>query len=145
MSVNTVLMVYGISKQINEKFNFYAKPLGLRLALYSIVGVFGFGFYAMATDVSQVYYEGQIDKELKEKSELFIDGGKEYYSKLLERNKALRYLLGKEGERLYSVLGNDNYLLRQKHIPLVQRKTHFEEYTATVWKVSKTVTNFVIY
>ncbi|KAG5886565.1 hypothetical protein JTB14_011277 [Gonioctena quinquepunctata] len=106
--VATCVTAYGLSSHINRKFDFYAKPLGVRLVIYTLV-------------------EGKIDKELKEKNKIFAEGGKEYYTKILERNKALRHLLGKDGEIKYSVLGNENYLFRNKHLPPVQRKSIFEE------------------
>ncbi|KAJ8933534.1 hypothetical protein NQ314_013947 [Rhamnusium bicolor] len=109
------------------KFNFYTKPLRVRLIIYSLISLFGLGTYAMSKDMTQLYYEEKIDRQLKQTNILFAEGGKEYYNKLLERNQAFRKLLGREGERLYSTLGNENYLFRNKHIPLVQRKSFFEE------------------
>ncbi|CAG9824756.1 unnamed protein product [Phaedon cochleariae] len=120
-------VTYGVSHHLNQKFNLYAKPLGVRLVVYTLVGLFMIGSYTMSKDMTQMYYEESIDKELKERSTIFAEGGKEYYTKLLERNKALRHLLGKEGERLYSILGNENYFLRNKHLPLVHRKLIFED------------------
>lgn len=118
---------YGIANAINVKQNLYVRPLIVRVILYCIVGAFTFGSYALCKDFSQVYYENKIDKELKSKSPIFVEGGKEYYKKLLQRNLALRKLLGKEGERSFSILGNEIYLFRYKHIPLVDRKIFFEE------------------
>ncbi|XP_057653852.1 transmembrane protein 177 [Diorhabda carinulata] len=127
LATNLVLSSYFLGRNLKQKFNFSAKPLGLRIMLYTLVGIFNFGIYIMAKDLSQMYYEKNIDLELKKTDIIFLQGGKEFYSKLLERNKALRQLLGKDGERLYSVLGNENYILRQKHIPLVQRLSSFDD------------------
>ncbi|XP_072397557.1 transmembrane protein 177 [Diabrotica undecimpunctata] len=126
LNTNLVISTYAISRVLNEKFLFYGRPLPLRFAMYSLVGLFNIGLYVMLKDITQVFYEDRVDKELKKKNKIFLEGGKEFYSKLLERNKALRQLLGKEGESLYSVLGNENYLFRNKHIPLVQRLSAFE-------------------
>ncbi|KAJ8941493.1 hypothetical protein NQ318_006179 [Aromia moschata] len=127
IGTTSCILTYSLSNHINSKFNFYAKPRGLRVALYALVGLFSFGVYAMCKDVSQMYYESSIDRELKQKSELLAEGGKEYYSKILERNQSIRKLMGKEGEKLYSILGNENYLFRNKHLPIVQRKSFFDE------------------
>lgn len=37
----------------------------------------------------------------------YMEGGVEFYSKILGRNVALRQLMGKDGEKLYTVMGND--------------------------------------
>nr|CAI5825538.1 unnamed protein product [Callosobruchus analis] len=63
--------LYGISHHLNTKFNFYAKPRQLRIVMYSFVALFMYGFYAMGKDVSQMYFEEKIDKELKESDTRF--------------------------------------------------------------------------
>lgn len=105
---------YAISRAINMKYNLYAKPLLVRMVMYSLVTCFTLGNYFLVKDGSQVYYEEAIDKELKNKSQEFAEGGKEYYTKLLLRNICLRNLLGKEGESLFSPLGNENYFIRMR-------------------------------
>lgn len=84
------------------------------------------GCYFMMKDVSQFTIEKRIDEALKKANPIFEEGGKEYYTKIIERNQALRKLLGKQGEIQYTALGNENHFLRIKHIPLVQRKEFFE-------------------
>jgi hypothetical protein len=126
-SVVSCLGMYGLCNSINTKLNLYTRPRVLRLIMYCLVGVFSFGSYALVKDFSQVFYETKIDEELKKKNVIFAQGGKEFYSKLADRNIALRKLLGTEGERIYSILGNENYFLRYKHVPVVQRKMFFEE------------------
>ncbi|EFA10319.1 transmembrane protein 177 [Tribolium castaneum] len=118
--------MYGISNTLNIKFDLYSKPRPVRIIMYCLVGAFSFGSYVFCKDFSQVYYETQIDKELKEKNPVFAEGGKEFYNKIVARNIALRKMLGKEGERAYTALGNDNYLFRYRHVPVVQRKLFFE-------------------
>ncbi|KAJ3643739.1 hypothetical protein Zmor_026431 [Zophobas morio] len=119
--------MYGLCRLFNERGNLLARPRSLRFVLYALVGAFSFGSYALCKDVSQVYFESKIDKELKQKNPVFAEGGKEFYSKIVHRNIALRKLLGKEGERTYTALGNDNYFIRYKHVPVVQRKSFFDE------------------
>ncbi|XP_044752767.1 transmembrane protein 177 [Coccinella septempunctata] len=117
---------YALSRSINTTYNLYAKPLVVRLIMYSLVTCFTLGNYFFVKDYSQVHYEQIIDKELKEKSPELAEGGKEYYTKLLLRNICLRSILGKEGERLYSPLGNENSFIRMKTLPLMQRREFFE-------------------
>ncbi|XP_066147967.1 transmembrane protein 177 [Euwallacea fornicatus] len=120
-------MTYTTSTMLNQKLNLYVKPQALRFFSYGLVGLFSFGYYIMIKDLTQNYYEKKIDLELKELSPIFAEGGREFYTKILERNKALRILMGKEGESVYTALGNDNFFLRNKHLPIVQRKAFFEE------------------
>lgn len=86
----------------------------------------------MCKDALQGFYEEKVDRELKALNPVFAEGGKVFYEKLLERNKALRVLMGKEGESTYTVTGNENFFLRQKHLPLVQRKAFFEESASSI-------------
>lgn len=53
----------------------------------------------------------------------FIDTGIAFYDKLLKKNVALRNL---SGENIYTASGNENYMLRQKSLPLTIRKAFFE-------------------
>lgn len=126
VALTSFLGVYGISNAYNKKLNLYAKPLGVRLVLYSLVGALAFGSYAFCKDVSTVYYEKSADEQLKAINPIFVEGGREFYTKILNRNRALRKLLGEEGEKIYSVLGNENYFIRHRHMPLVQRRALFE-------------------
>ncbi|CAH0546937.1 unnamed protein product [Brassicogethes aeneus] len=126
LATSSCLVAYGLGNKINKKFNFYMQPFPLRFIMYSLVGLFVAGNYIICKDFSQIYYEESIDKELKEIPEM-ASGGKEFYEKILQRNVALRKLMGKDGENLYTSSGNENYMVRLKHIPLVQRKSFFEK------------------
>lgn len=120
------IITYGTSRSLNEKYNLYAKPLSLRLCLYSLTVIFGYGLYSFLTDFTQVNYEYNIDKKLCETHPIFIEGGKEFYEKTIQRNIALRSLMGPLGERYYSALGNENFFLRQRRLPLITRKDFYE-------------------
>nr|CAH7737938.1 unnamed protein product [Callosobruchus chinensis] len=118
--------LYGISNHLNIKFNLYEKPRQLRVTMYGFVVLLMYGVYAMGKDVTQMYFEEKIDKTLKQMDPRFAEGGAEYYRKLLQRNIALRCLMGVEGQKRYSVNGNENSFIRTKHLPLVQRLSIFE-------------------
>lgn len=120
------LCTYGFSRYINRQFNLFSKPRSVRIIGYTLVTLLNMGNYAMAKDLTQCYYEKRIDEELRDKSPVLAEGGKVFYTKILERNKALRDLMGKEGQNIYSVLGNENYYIRHKHMSLVHRKQIFE-------------------
>lgn len=121
-----ILGTYVAARRLNEKMNFYSRPLGLRMMVYTLTSIFSTGLYFMCKDVAQVHYETKVDEKLADIGPDFIEGGIEFYDKLLKRNMALRHFLGKEGEKLYSIKGNENFLLRHKRVPLTARKEYFE-------------------
>lgn len=121
-ATSVCIFMYGLGTHLNQKFNFYTKPFIFRGVLYSGITIFGLGIYIFLTDFTQNYYDMAIDKELCEKNVIFAEGGKEFYEKLLTRNMALRKLLGSFGERKYSALGNENYLIRQRSLPINTRR-----------------------
>jgi hypothetical protein len=47
-----------------------------------------------------------------------------FYQKLLKKNMACRELTGDLSE--YTAMGNENFMLRQKRLPLTSRKNFFE-------------------
>lgn len=95
----------------------------MRCVLYSILGFFGFGIWSFLKDFTQVYYDTQVDKELCKAGPEMIDAGIRFYDKLLKKNIAIR---GLTGDDTYTVKGNENFLLRQKSLPLTVRKSYFE-------------------
>ncbi|XP_026315529.1 transmembrane protein 177 isoform X2 [Hyposmocoma kahamanoa] len=122
-----MFLAYNVSTYLNNKLNLYKMPTATRGILYSIVGLFSLGTYFLMKDMTEVYYETQVDKKLCELGPDFIESGVIFYDKLLQRNQALRELMGSEGERKYSKLGNENYFLRQPRMALIHRKQFFEE------------------
>lgn len=122
-----IFLAYNVSTYLNKKLNLYKMPTATRGFLYSIVGLFSLGTYFLIKDMTEVHYETEVDKKLCELGPDFIESGVIFYNKLLQRNQALRELMGSEGERKYSKLGNENYFLRQPRLALVHRKQYFEE------------------
>ncbi|GFG35324.1 hypothetical protein Cfor_10320 [Coptotermes formosanus] len=119
-----ITSMYAFTTNCNKRLDFFKRPFALRAILYTLIGLFGFGSWAFMKDFTTVYYENQVDKEMCALGESYIKGGIEFYSKLLNRNIALRKLMGKKGEKLYTVTGNDQYMLRQLHMPLTLRKEY---------------------
>lgn len=126
-ATTSAALVYGISNHLNTKANLYSKPRSVRLVMYALVTTFFATTYFMLTDGVTVYLEKKNDEDLINKNPIFLEGGRDYYTKLIERNLTLREIMGKKGEKLYTALGNDNTYIRTKHIPPVQRKSFFEQ------------------
>lgn len=121
-----LFFAYNLSQYINRKFNLYAAPQAIRGVIYSIVGFFSLGTYFLMKDITEVYYETSVDKQLCELGPDYIQSGVIFYEKLLQRNQALRELMGKEGEKKYTITGNENFFIRQPRVALVHRKQYFE-------------------
>lgn len=121
-----IFFVYNLTTYLNRKLNLYAGPVAMRGTLYSIAGLFGVGTYFLLKDMSEVYYETEVDKSLCALGPEYVEAGVIFYDKILKRNQALRELMGAEGEKKYSKLGNENFFLRQPRLALVHRKLYFE-------------------
>lgn len=122
----SIFCVYTLTQYLNRRLNLYAAPTAIRGILYSIAGLFGLGTYFLLKDMTEVYYETDVDKKLCALGPEYVKAGAIFYDKMLLRNQALRELMGKEGEKKYSKLGNENFFLRQPRLALVHRKQYFE-------------------
>ncbi|XP_060520194.1 transmembrane protein 177 isoform X2 [Cylas formicarius] len=116
---------YILSSIINRKFDFYSRPRVIRLIVYSFVSSLCFMNFIMCKDMSQLYYEKTSDDYLIAKDPVFLEGGKEFWEKILKRNMALRKLLGPRGESMYTITGNENNIIRSKHLPFTERQSFF--------------------
>ncbi|XP_034476769.1 transmembrane protein 177 [Drosophila innubila] len=117
------LMVYTMGRYLNMRLNLFARHGSTRFVLYSILGLFGIGSWSFMKDFNQVTTDADIDKKLATLGPQFVAAGVTYYDKHLKKNMALRHLIG---DNTYTALGNENYLLRQKSMPLTARKSFFE-------------------
>lgn len=122
----SIFCMYTLTQYLNRRLNLYAAPTAIRGILYSIAGLFGLGTYFLLKDMTEVYYETDVDKKLCALGPEYVKAGAIFYDKMLLRNQALRELMGKEGEKKYSKLGNENFFLRQPRLALVHRKQYFE-------------------
>lgn len=114
------------SELCKEKLKLHLQPPALRGTVYSVTGLFGYILWCLVYDRTNVTYEMQTTKKLSQMGSDYIEGGIEYYSKVLERNRALRDLLP-EGPSLYTVTGNKHALLRFPTLPLTARKQLLQE------------------
>lgn len=117
-------MVYSVGNYLNSSLGLLSKPFSLRLCMYTILGLFGFGSWSFMKDYNQVTKDTEIDIKLSAMSPKMIEGGVGYYNKQLNKNIALREIAN---NNTYTAKGNCNYFLRQKSLPLTLRKSYFEE------------------
>ncbi|XP_038281975.1 cilia- and flagella-associated protein 221 isoform X4 [Canis lupus familiaris] len=102
----------------------YGGPMNLRTAFNLAAAVAGFVAYAFSTDSLTHALEAWLDRRTAALSAAYAQGGVEFYEKILSGNIALRSLLGKRGEQLYTPSGNivPRHWFRIKHLPYTTRR-----------------------
>lgn len=86
-----------------------------------ISGTFMTGMYFFFQDANTHETERAADKTVSSLSLELAEGGVEFYSKLLQRNKMLRELMGSTGDGLFTPSGDVSTLIRTPNIPLTHR------------------------
>ncbi|CAL8096001.1 unnamed protein product [Orchesella dallaii] len=130
---------YCITRTVNDKFYGLARPKSFRVFVYSLVGTFTFGIWATMTDVITKRYEKWADERVGSIGLDYAKGGVELYAKTLERNIALRSLMGPNGEKRFTFYGNDVEFIRQRHIPYTERKRAMEALAEKLAKINERV------
>lgn len=100
----------------------------LRRTLYCTFILFGAVLWFGIKDYRSYRLDSENDKVLCNMGTEYIKGGQEFYEKMLIKNISLRSLLGTEGEKLYTVHGNEHTFLRQKHMSISHRKNFFDSH-----------------
>ncbi|GLJ59178.1 hypothetical protein SUGI_1496540 [Cryptomeria japonica] len=98
-----------------------------RMAMYMMSAVAGFVCYALLGDMIEQYFVRKADEKAMSVSSTYRQGAKEYFNKIMQRNRALRDL----SETFQVVYDKDGEvvepLLRFKHMPLKDRLKFAEE------------------
>lgn len=102
------------------------KPRSFRIVVYAGLGTFCYGLWAVSRDILTKFYENYADKRAAGNLS-YAKGGVEFYSKTLQRNMALRSIMGPSGERLFTFFGNDVEFIRERHVPYTRRKHNLEK------------------
>lgn len=129
-----LFFVYATIQHLKRKLHLEKQPQAFRGMVYILLSIFGVGLWAVLKDVTTTHYEKKCDEEVSSLSEVYAKGGLEFYSKILQRNIALRSLMNEKGKKLYSVSGNRLYFIRQKSLPLINRKLFMENKVAALQK-----------
>ncbi|XP_053997816.1 transmembrane protein 177 [Hylaeus anthracinus] len=100
-----------------------------RFMIASAVCVGGIASFFGLYNSNQYTNDFKVDTKLSKLGPEYIEGGKEFYEKLLKRNIALRTLLGKNGEKLFTKNGNEIYFLWSKRLSIHDRRNFLESGT----------------
>lgn len=118
----SVLNCYFMSRLINDRFRLLIRaPRTFRVALYGVVVALHATVYIGFKDAMSQYWDKKADSEAASLGREYVEGGVEYYEKLLQRNRALRELLGDEGRKYYTSKGNIDRIIRSDHVPITHR------------------------
>ncbi|KAL1415995.1 hypothetical protein MTO96_028342 [Rhipicephalus appendiculatus] len=118
----SVLNCYFMGRLVNDRFHLLIRvPRPFRVALYGVIVALHATVYIGFKDAMSQHWDKKADSEAASLGRDYVEGGIEYYEKLLQRNRALRELLGDEGRKYYTSKGNINRLLRSDHVPISHR------------------------
>lgn len=115
---------WALSVAAKHALGLYGRPMNLRAAFNLVAAVAGFVAYAFSTDSLTHALEAWLDQRTASLSAAYSQGGVEFYDKVLLGNLALRSLLGRPGEKLYTPSGNvvPRHWFRIKHLPYTTRR-----------------------
>ncbi|CAG0896034.1 unnamed protein product [Darwinula stevensoni] len=121
LTTTITLLAYTVLYRLNNRLALHARKRSVRFTFYSLVIGMAALMWLFLSDALRVHHERGADDFACSMGEDYIRGGIEYYEKLLQRNLALRELMGKEGEHKFSGKGNPRELFRFKHVPPTSR------------------------
>ncbi|KAL0131900.1 hypothetical protein PUN28_003038 [Cardiocondyla obscurior] len=122
-----IAMLWTLYNVISYRFKLKDNAIARR-TLYTVFILFGAALWFGVKDYQSYQLDKENDKILCSLGLNYIKGGQEFYDKTLIRNKALRTLLGSKGKGIYTVYGNEETLLRQKHLPFSYSKDFFDSH-----------------
>ena len=104
--------------------------LWARFVAFSTISVAWLLFYVMASDTTHCWYDNRVDRATAKLRKIYAEGGVEYYEKVLQRNCALRTLLGQKGAKQFTRYGNVVSLLRNRSVQLTSRRDNLLKFLA---------------
>ncbi|KAI0214355.1 transmembrane protein 177 [Lamellibrachia satsuma] len=120
---------YATGFGINTRFQMrYVLKTWGRIGMYATIAtVYGF-LYLTISDTYYCKRDNRIDRKTAHLNAVYARGGVEYYEKTLQRNRALRALMGDAGTKLYTVYGNPQHIWRQPHVSPTTRRDNLVRY-----------------
>ncbi|KAF2359083.1 hypothetical protein FHG87_010165 [Trinorchestia longiramus] len=116
-----------VARSLYLHLNLSAHPLVVTGIMYSVVFSIGASFWFVLNDYLAVQAERTADSAAALLGERYVRAGVEYCDSIVRRNQALRDLMGKDGDSIYTACGNEQTSLRMRHVPIVERLNFFKE------------------
>ncbi|XP_003398945.1 transmembrane protein 177 [Bombus terrestris] len=117
----------GAYELLRSKLKVTKQQRGKNVLCMSIAAIGAFIFTLLTNNDLNYYRETEVNKIMSQIDDKYIQGGVEYYEKLLQRNRALRVLLGSKGTYMYTPVGNQTTWFIQKQIPISEQIDYFKQ------------------
>ncbi|XP_018365947.1 PREDICTED: transmembrane protein 177 [Trachymyrmex cornetzi] len=125
LTIGTLWTLYNV---ISYRYKLREGNAIARRMLCGTFTLFGAIFWFGVKDYRSYQLDRKNDEALCRLGTEYIKGGQEFYEKTLNRNRALRTLLGTDGKSRYTIHGNEENFLRLKHMPISHRKDFFDSH-----------------
>jgi transmembrane protein 177 len=120
---------YYSANYLTKKNGITNKPFLTLLPIYMIAFFTSYIFYLIIQGIADDYIDHEVDlRTVKNYQKDYINGGLEYYQKLLERNKALRDLLGEAGLQMFNPEGDEIMTLFNLTRSLVKKVNYLQQF-----------------
>jgi len=130
LSFNLIL-AYLSGAALNRKFflTLRLKPWARFCVFSALAGAWTVAYIAVS-DALHCWYENRADESVAQLRKIYAEGGVEYYDAVLQRNRALRTLLGSKGNKQYTYYGNVVSVWRNPSVQLTSRRDNLQKYLA---------------
>lgn len=133
------IAAYWTGAAINAMYRLtHRTPVSARAAVFGFIAGAWATVYCLASDSYSSYRDRKADRKVAALHFDYADGGVEFYNKLLQRNQALRSLMGRtEGRKKYTAYGNNVYFWRSPTVPLTSRRDKMVKLSAAIKGMQK--------
>ncbi|KAK7493214.1 hypothetical protein BaRGS_00015551 [Batillaria attramentaria] len=129
---------YWMGAAINAVYRLTQRtPVIVRASVFGLIAGVGATVYCLASDAYSWYIDRKVDRQAAALGCEYAEGGVEFYTKLLQRNIALRSLMGPDGGKKYTAYGNDIHFWRSPCVPLTTRRDDLLEAVKRFEKTSE--------
>ena len=126
------LLTYNTARVLNRKLGLFRQPPLIRGIMYLGLLPTMMLSYVLIKDAYNRMAERDLERRTSSISSEYAKGGVEYYEKMLQRNIALRELVGPGGKDQYTGTGDlVQGIIRIKRVSLQEKKDLCRSYAAT--------------
>jgi len=125
----SLLLAYTTGSVLNESLmlTLRLKPWA-RFIVFSTIAAVWLLIFVVAKDAVHCSNDNSVDRSVAKLRKIYAEGGVEYYSSVLQQNRALRTLLGRGGTKQYTHYGNVVSVWRNPSIQLTTRRDKLMKY-----------------
>ena len=127
----SMLSAYSTGAVLNQRalLSMRMKPWA-RFFVFSTIAVAWLFLSVAVRDAVHCKYDNSVDRAAAKLRKIYAEGGVEYYNAVLQRNRALRTLLGSRGSKEITFYGNNVSVWRNPSVQLTTRRDNLLKYLA---------------